>query len=229
MIPAGRFPFVALEGTDGAGKSTVRDEIRSRLTADGRACMLVGQHGWLCPDSSRVLIDVRAQRHGWSATEISDAYFRDKQLHAQASIRPALAAAPVIADRFVYSDAVYHEVLYGIPMERTLERHRSGGTLVPDAVVFVAVSLDDALARIEQRAKAKRSYENRETLALIIDGYWRLFTGPLRELLPPVVIFDNTDPDWRDRVARDLLPLVSAPGAGLVPSEALAALAEPAR
>jgi thymidylate kinase len=195
-----------MEGPDGAGKSTIRNFLFETLEGSGALCILVGQHAWFDPKSARTIIDVRTQRRTHEPEEINDAYLNDKRLMSSLFISPALKSAHVIADRYIYSEAVYHEVLYGIPAGQTLMRHIDAGGLVPDLVVFVDVSADEAFRRILARGEERRFYERTEILAEVTACYRRLFFVEAIPQMPPVIHFMNQDTDWKRRTEEELLP-----------------------
>ena len=202
------FPFFALEGCDGVGKSTIREALVDAFQRSGWPCSSVGQHSWLDPWTTRLIIDVRERRRSHSPAAIAESYLRDKQLHARNTIVPMQAASVVIADRYVVSDAVYQEVLYGIPARDTLERHRVAGTPMPTAVLYVDVRLDEAVRRIARRSKHKRHYERPADMARIISTYRRTLMDDPPAWAPPFIVFGNDAPNVRDRVENELLPLL---------------------
>lgn len=172
-------PFVVLEGCDGSGKTTLREILRLQLEALGIPTVTVGQHSWLHPWHSRTLIAAREQRRAVSAPALTEAYLQDKHLHGRRNVRPALTKAVVIADRWFYSDAVYHAALYGIPPEQTLELHRGASTEVPNILVYVQTDPDEAYARIQKRGKHARHYERPADLRRIVEVYEHVFGGGL--------------------------------------------------
>lgn len=200
--------FIALEGCDGAGKTSLRDELCAGLRRAGRPCVAVGQHSWLSPPAARIIVDVRSGRGQHCPEAVADAYFQDKVAHVRGTIGPALHRATVIADRFILSDAVYQEVLYGIPADETLSRHVASGTLLPDLVVLVELDAPTAYTRILKRNKAARHYERPVPLGFINSVYHRVLFDAPPVTLPPVVRFVNDDPEWRNRVRLELLPEV---------------------
>ncbi|MBP2471866.1 dTMP kinase [Crossiella equi] len=205
-----RFPFIAIEGTDGSGKSTLRDVLNRELARQGHTCFMVGQHSWLDVGAGRVVLAARNQRLGHSREELTRAYALDKFLHLRENIEPALATAGVLADRFVHSDAVYHDVLYGIPAERTLARHRELGTRLPDLVLFVDTDPDIAYQRVLRRNKASRPHETRETLRALREKYLAV----LGRERGPVLRVDNSGPAVERTAATVLtqvLPLFRRP------------------
>jgi len=203
-------PFLVLEGPDGAGKTTIREELRSLLEARAIRTAVVGQHSWLTPVVSRTIVEVREQRAHHPPSVIADAYFHDKRQHAAHNVAPMLARGWVIADRYILSDAVYQEALYGIPAEETLARHRRAGTLEPAVTVFIEVDELEAYRRITQRAKQTRHYERPVTLARISSIYRRVLFGTADSWRGKVVRFTNDRADVKRRVREELLPAIVA-------------------
>ncbi|GAA0571999.1 dTMP kinase [Paractinoplanes ferrugineus] len=194
MSDARRYPFIVLEGTDGSGKSTLRRLLHDRLNATGPSCFMVGQFSWLDPDAGRVIMAARTQRTGYSRRDLREAYATDVRLHQLHNIRPALATVPVIADRYIYSHAVYHEVLWGIPMEETLRFHRESDMLRPDAVIFVDTDADIASRRVVTRGQNPRPHENEPTLRRLHRAYQELFLdGRLGDPTLNVIRAENTE------------------------------------
>lgn len=168
------FPFIVLEGCDGVGKTTIRDMIKNQLEDLNYNCAMFGQHSWLEVESSRIILDIRTSRRQHTIEKISHAYFKDKQLHAQYNIMPALKSSIVICDRYIFSDAVYQEVLYGIPAQNTIDKHKHQGTLFPDILIYVWADVATAYKRIKERAKNIRHYEKPTEMKEIIQGYKNL-------------------------------------------------------
>ncbi|GAA3885588.1 dTMP kinase [Saccharothrix violaceirubra] len=196
----GRYPFIAIEGTDGSGKSTLRTLLNRALAESGHRCFMVGQHSWLDVAAGRVIQAARNQQLGFGRDELTRAYAVDKFLHLRENIAPALDTVGVLADRFVHSDVVYHDVLYGIPAARTLDHHRELGTRMPDVVLFVDTDPDVALDRIVKRNKAVRPHETQRTLRRLHAKYLEFFaTG-----VPSVARIDNNGSDPTRAVAAAL-------------------------
>lgn len=183
-------PFIALEGCDGAGKTTLRKMLCKALVSAGLDTITIGQHSWLNPRNARALVAARDRRYDVSQEHLSAAYLQDKQLHGLRNVGPALPFAAVIADRWLYSDAVYHSVLYDIPSEHTLELHKQAGTLVPDLLLYVATDPDQAYSRILERGRQTRHYERPSDLHRISAEYERLLSIPFAER-PRVIRIPN--------------------------------------
>jgi dTMP kinase len=209
----GRNLLLAFEGCDGAGKTTIRLGVRDELLKRGITSMAVGMHSWLRPAGSRVIVNAREHRQVHTVDDIREAYFADRSCHIGHTVVPALRTSWVIADRYFYSDAVYQEVLYGIPAEHTLARHREAGTHLPDVLVHIDLDSHEAYNRVIKRGRTTRHYEQLPELSEIVKVYYRIFYDAPAPPLPPIVRFVNTTPDWRERINTELLPAVCAAAA----------------
>lgn len=208
--------FLVLEGIDGSGKTTTARLIAEHVRGNGRPLSRIGQHSWLDPQAARVIIDVREDRpHRHTDEQITDAYFRDKRLQAKA-IEDLLADRTVLADRYVFSDAVYLEVLYGVPARQTLDRHHQEGILLPDLVIYLDVAADLAADRVVARGKSMRHYENNYTLDKVARVYRSLLLEDPPPYLPPVHVFANTAGAHRDDRMAELLNAVELAGSSLL-------------
>lgn len=204
--PEGRIAFVAIEGCDGAGKSTIRDILAAAFQERSVPTTVIGQHSWLDPWTARLIVEIREQRRSHPPSAISDAYFRDKYLHARLNVLPACADSLVISDRYVLSDAVYLEAIYGIPAEHTLERHRVAGTPMPAALVYVTLDVDEAVRRISRRGRHTQHYERPADLRRIVRVYERVLSNMPLPWLPRTIVFDNTAQHPEARIRAELLP-----------------------
>ncbi|WP_175692228.1 deoxynucleoside kinase [Burkholderia ambifaria] len=202
--------FIAIEGCDGVGKSTIRNLLHKMLWEHGLHCSMVGQHSWLDLGASRVIVDVRERLRKREPAEISEAYFIDKRLHASATIEPALYLGPVISDRYIISDAVYQEALYGISAEETLLKHKRENTLLPDAILYVDAAVPTAYERILRRSKHTRHYERPVELAVIQAIYERIIPYCKSDLGIESLIFLNEHHDVEERVRSSILDFIIA-------------------
>ncbi|WP_339413619.1 deoxynucleoside kinase [Pseudomonas sp. EA_35y_Pfl2_R5] len=206
--------FIALEGCDGVGKSTVRQILRKVLERRDIPCLTIGQHSWLSPWDAFNIVTVREQRARIPDAVIAASYRQDKKMHGLHNVTSMLDCGVVIADRWIYSDAAYHEALYSIAAEQTLENHRSQNTLIPDIVIYVSVDVDEAYRRILSRGRNTKHYERPVDLQKICQSYHRIFFEEKLAYSTQVLVFDNTLGDVEDRVleftTQNLLPLILA-------------------
>ncbi len=141
--------YVALEGVDGAGKSTITDRLAARLEMDGHEVVRVRE-----PGGTVVGEEVRSLLlHGGEIASWTEAllFAAQRAELAETVIRPALErGAFVISDRSLYSSLAYQGGARGLGVEavRTANLIGLGGTL-PELVVVLDVTVDEALDRQE--------------------------------------------------------------------------------
>lgn len=166
-------PFIAFDGLDGAGKSTLVDMLASHLRAHGLDPLVLshpthdGLGGWL-----RKLLHQDKQRfHTWTETYL---YAADLAEAAETVVRPALAAGRwVLAHRWWYSSCVYQAHIDGADWDDvrgvSLEAVRH---LKPDAGVIVICDPQLAANRIAARSESSVSpYENLPHLERALEGF----------------------------------------------------------
>lgn len=198
-------PFICLEGIDGVGKTTLRRELALYLEEMGISTLEIGQHGWLIPSVSKLIIDIRERRSSYSTDEIVRAYAADKIAHAQANIEPHLASHFILSDRYIFSDAAYMEALHGISAEQTLQYHMDRKTLLPNIVFFVQAPMKVSMARIAKRAKPTKHYERPAELSKVQACYERIFvTGRIGECA--IIPIFNIDARPREIIETHLAP-----------------------
>lgn len=164
------YPFIAFEGIDGAGKTTLRALLHRWFVSRGYPCFVVGQHSWLNISAAKTILDVRRGIQ-LPKEQISEAYCIDKALHWKYNIMPTLERRTVIADRFIASDCVYMQALYRIDADETFRKAVEKEIGMPDLTFFVDVEPEIAVERIQMRGKLVRHYERVPELSLVRNGY----------------------------------------------------------
>jgi dTMP kinase len=149
--PAGRRGrYVALEGVEGAGKTTIRAGLAERLRADALDVLEIREPGAteIGERIRRMLLDPGGRIVPWTEAMLFAA--ARAQLAAEV-IAPALAAGTwVVADRSVYSSLAYQGEGRGLGVEQVRVVNASGlGGVWPDAVVLLRIDAQQGLARQE--------------------------------------------------------------------------------
>lgn len=157
-LPAGR--FIAIEGPEGAGKTSQADRLRDAIAATGAEVVLTREPGGT-PAGERIrelllagggALDPRTDALLFSAAR--------SQLVVDV-IRPALArGAVVIATRYADSTLAYQGYGAGLPIDEldVLERFATGG-LRPDLTILLDLPAEVGLAR---KTGAERTRFERE-------------------------------------------------------------------
>ena len=161
--------YVAIEGVDGAGKSTVASAVTARLRSLGRAAELVREPGGtsLGEDIRHVLL------HGDAMTPWAEAllFAAQRAQLAATVIAPALAEGRiVVTDRSYYSSLAYQGGGRGLGVEKVRAVNEAGlAGVVPDVVVILWLDPDTALAR--QAAVDRIGGEGREFQRTVAETY----------------------------------------------------------
>ena len=147
--------FIALEGGEGAGKSTLAAALAARVRSLGRDVVAVRE-----PGGTRAGEQVRALLHE-RLTPWAEAFAflaARAQLVAEV-VAPALASGSVvICDRFAGSTLAYQGFGRGLPLEE-LERTNSlaTGGLEPELVLYLDIAPEPGLARKRGEEEAIRT------------------------------------------------------------------------
>lgn len=140
--------YIAFEGIDGAGKSTVAEAVAERLRSDDRTVVTVREPGATAVGEAirEILLHSHDDLVPWSEALLFAA--ARAQLAAQ-TVGPLLAAgAWVISDRSVYSSLAYQGGARGLGVDIVHTVNAAGlGDVWPDLVVLLELDPDEGLAR----------------------------------------------------------------------------------
>jgi dTMP kinase len=182
--------YVAFEGVEGAGKSTVIGEVARLLEAEGDEVVLVREPGGSpLGEGIRQLLLHGPPMIPWAEAQLFAA--QRAQLAAEV-IRPARErGAWVLGDRSVYSSLAYqgHARGLGIGAVRAVNEAGLGGTW-PDIVVLLDTDPEEGLRR--QRVADRIGGEGLAFQRAVGEGYAALVADePDRFVVVPV---DGVDP-----------------------------------
>jgi len=141
----GRGYLIALEGVDGAGKTTQAMSLAAILARFGRRVLFTRE-----PTYGPAGLQLRAylcggRRHLTPAEELA-LFQADRREHVAATIQPALDKGwVVITDRYYYSSAAYQGALGLDPREILADSELFAPR--PDLVAILTLPLDQAVAR----------------------------------------------------------------------------------
>jgi dTMP kinase len=135
--------LIAIEGTDGVGRSTQIQLIRPWLELEGYA---VSNTGWTrSPLLSETINEAKAG-HQLTVTTFSLLYAADFADRLEHEILPALQAGfIVIADRYMYTAFARNSVMGADP---DWTRELFGMALVPDLVLYLDIDVETLIPRV---------------------------------------------------------------------------------
>lgn len=159
---AGGF-LLAVEGVDGAGKSTVLNALEQHCRHQGLACLRSreptdGPFGKRLRQSAQSGRSSLAQELEW--------FLADRREHVEAVIAPALARGDVVLlDRYYFSNAAYQGARGADPDE--VLRLNEAFAPVPDLVLLLDCAAEVSLERIRRRGSIPDEFERREALETV--------------------------------------------------------------
>ena len=162
--------LIVIEGTDGVGRSTQIEMLRSWLEVEGYA---VSNTGWTrSPLLSETINEAKAG-HYLTVTTFSLLYAADFADRLEHQIIPALKAGfVVIADRYMYTAFARNAVMGADP---AWTRQLFGVALVPDLVLYLEIDVEHLVPRV-LAGKGMDYWESGMHLALgtdIFDSFGR--------------------------------------------------------
>jgi dTMP kinase len=168
MTTRRRGQLLALEGIDGAGKSTLAHALATALRRRGRTVVLRREPA--DPALGRLAQEAGA-RDPWTGA----VYFTlDRFLARPALERDLRRSDWVVTDRSLYSTLAYQGSALGRTAVRRLEELGPRATLLPDRVFLLDLSPAEAVRRLGRRTRVRGPLERRRTLARVGTRYRRL-------------------------------------------------------
>lgn len=145
--------FIALEGGEGAGKSTQARLLAETLAARGIACRITREPGGTPGAEAIRALLLGTEGDGWHPRAEALLFAAARSDHVERLIRPALEAGEwVICDRFVDSSRAYQGGAGGLSDAEVLALHAIGSEgLLPDLTLLFEVSPNIARERLEAR------------------------------------------------------------------------------
>ncbi len=147
--------FIAIEGIDGSGKTTLAVSLANWLFGLKRSVFLTRE------PYNDAAIRKKLSEEKPSGEELAKLFVEDRRAHIEAVIKPALlAGCDVVTDRFMYSTLTYQQA-QGIPFESLYAMQ--AGFIRPDITIILDLAPEEALKRISGR----EGHEYFERLAML--------------------------------------------------------------
>ena len=145
--------FIALEGGEGAGKSTQARLLAESLRSRGFDVVLTREPGGTSGAEAIRSLLLAPEGEGWGPRAEALLFAAARADHVERLIRPALEDGKwVICDRFLDSSRAYQGGGGGLRDSDILELHRIGSQgLLPDMTLLITVSPDIAAKRLARR------------------------------------------------------------------------------
>ncbi len=145
--------FIALEGGEGAGKSTQARLLAEALRQRGIDAVVTREPGGTPGAEAIRALLLGIEGEGWNPRAEALLFAAARSDHVERLIRPAMASGRwVVCDRFVDSSRAYQGGGSGLSDENLLDLHGIGsGGLLPDLTLLIEVAPEEAARRIAGR------------------------------------------------------------------------------
>jgi dTMP kinase len=199
--------FIALEGIDGSGKSTQMRLLADKLTAAGHKV-----HTTFEPTDNMIGSIIRNIMKGQMKADertIAGLFVADRLDHIlneeYGILRKLKEGYVVITDRYYFSSYAYHGT--HIDMKWVIEANAmSAMTLRPDLNIFINITPETAMDRVNKNRSEIERYETLDNLRNVRDKYFEAFS--LLADQEKIVILDGQQEV--DQIAGDIWKEVSA-------------------
>ncbi len=184
--------FIAVEGIDGSGKSTTIKELGKYLVSKGHNLFLTAEPTDMA--SGKQIREVLAQKDKESPLVhemLALMFASDRLNHLREQIWPALKEKKtVVTDRYLFSSIAYQSTRVNYEWVKGINRF----AMLPDILVYIEVSIDKALDRIDVFRHKKELYETREFLEQISANYKKVISE-FEGMMKIVYLDGNVDMD----------------------------------
>lgn len=212
--------FLAVEGPDGAGKTT-QINLLAQFLAEAGVSPVVSREPGGTPVGQAIRDLLLDPAHAGMVPQAEALlYAADRAQHVHEVIRPALeAGGVVVSDRYLDSSLAYQGLARGLGVARILEISTwATGGLLPDLAVLLDTSAE--LARTRSAGTDRLEQESAAFHRRVAEAYWAL----ARTYAYRFAIVDGTRPpaqvaaEIRRRVEPLLARVTSAPASPGAPS-----------
>lgn len=153
-----RGKFITFEGNDGSGKTTISALVYEELRQNGVPVIYTREPGGIeiAEQIRKIILDPQNTR--MDARTEALLYAASRRQHLVEKVLPALAAGThVICDRFIDSSLAYQGMGREIGMQEVYEMNLFATQgLLPDLTLFLDVSLEESMKRMEGRGSKDR-------------------------------------------------------------------------
>ncbi|MBX2906656.1 MAG: dTMP kinase [Taibaiella sp.] len=202
--------FIAIEGTDGSGKSTQAKLLAERLTAEGHKVYLTFEP--TKGNIGRLLRSILTREQKADQAAIAGLFLADRLDHLlneeDGLVKKLSEGYTVITDRYYFSSYAYHGVY--VDMDWVIACNAMCARILrPHLNIFVDVPPDACMQRIIANRESPELYETTEILNKVRHNYLAAFEKLKEEEHIAVVDGDAAVETVAERIYEVVLPLFS--------------------
>lgn len=173
-----RGDFIAIEGIDGSGKSTLSKMLVNTIKQSGKECEYTfeptnGEFG------NRIRESFTTER--LSLEEEYSLFTKDRKEHLEKYILPKLeAGVSIVCDRYYFSTAAYQGAR-GMDFT-TILNEQQDFALKPNILIIIEISVETALRRISSSRGSTNTFETEEYLRKVSSLFSKIDTPYLKRV-----------------------------------------------
>ncbi|KKW28333.1 MAG: putative thymidylate kinase [Parcubacteria group bacterium GW2011_GWB1_52_7] len=168
--------FIAFEGIDGCGKSSVLPLVERRLAESGFKCLITHEPRRESPWGRKIYKILHGELPMISNLELQKLYVEDRYDHVVNEIKPALRRGEIVlADRYWLSTLAYGMISNAL--DDLINLHNeifNGDFLKPDITFVFDLPAKTALERLKNISKGNDHFEQIDKLSLVRKNYLAL-------------------------------------------------------
>lgn len=168
--------FITFEGPEGAGKTTVIDDLYRRLIDEGKRVMLTREPGGIHISEAIREVILHIDHTEMDAKTEALLYAAARRQHLVEKVIPALEnGVIVLCDRFIDSSLAYQGYARGIGIEEVLKINEFAiEETMPNLTVFFDISPEKGLERVLSSTDREKNRLDHEKLSFhqkVYEGY----------------------------------------------------------
>ncbi len=186
--------FLALEGSDGSGKTSLRMHLFRKAQALREDLLGLVSFCWLDAQHTEMIVGARYLGRKYSPDVMLKALVGDKEALCRRIIVPHLSSRHIICDRYIASDMVQGPTHYGLEPSAVYEAYCRSRIVVPQCTLFIDTPPKLACERMAAKGKgsSRHWWEVLDVQRRLYDRYIDILFGPRFPLLKPVIRIDNS-------------------------------------
>lgn len=174
--------IIAIEGTDGSGKTTIRKYLYKKITERvGERPLSMPAFYWGDIQSTHIIVESKYGDGIEDKEKVLNAYLTDKILLSKHILSKNIMERNILLDRYYISDIINHHLNMKLPLEYLLNKYSTNKIIKPDIWIFINTKPDIAYNRVKRRSKPVNQWETKSIINRKYEIYKKIFQNGLCE------------------------------------------------